>query len=112
MSRHLKNWHTRPHKTLKNLLFFVLLQEHLMALSEKTIQNLSIALTPDVIDDIFQDERYIELMMELIPEFVMKNLQSEDYDLVTEIAVSIMDNIAMKPRRTVWQLAPEAPRRP
>ena len=101
MSGHLKNWHIRPHKTLKNLLFFVLLQEHLMALSEKTIQNLSIALTSDVIDDIFQDERYIELMMELIPEFVIKNLQSEDYDLVTEIAVSIMDNIDMKPRRTV-----------
>jgi hypothetical protein len=78
-----------------------LLQEHLMALSEKTIQNLSIALTPDVIDDIFQDERYIELMMELIPEFVAKNLQSEDYDLVTEIAVCIMNNIDMKPRRTV-----------
>ena len=78
-----------------------MLQEHLMALSEKTIQNLSIALTPDVIDDIFQDERYIELMMELIPEFVAKNLQSEDYDLVTEIAVCIMNNIDMKPRRTV-----------
>ena len=72
-----------------------------MALSEKTIQNLSIALTSDVIDDIFQDERYIELMMELIPEFVAKSLQSEDYDLVTEIAVCIMDNIAMTPRKTV-----------
>lgn len=72
-----------------------------MALSEKTIQNLSIALTPDVIDDIFQDERYIELMWELIPEFVAKNLQTEDYDLVTEIAVCIMDNIDLKPRKTV-----------
>jgi hypothetical protein len=71
-----------------------------MALSDKTIQNLSIALTPDVIDDIFQDERYIELMMELIPEFVAKNLQSEDYDLVTEIATCIMDNISMHPRKT------------
>ena len=78
-----------------------MLQEHLMALSEKTIQNLSIALTPDVIDDIFQDERYIELMMELIPEFVAKNLQSEDVDMVVEIAVCIMDNIVLKPRKTV-----------
>ena len=86
---------------VNTLLFFVLLQEHLMALSNSTIKNLSIALTSDVIDDIFQDERYIELMMELVPDFVAKNLQSEDYDLVTEIAVSIMDNIAMKPRRTV-----------
>jgi hypothetical protein len=72
-----------------------------MALSDKTIQNLSIALTPDVIDDIFQDERYIELMMELIPEFVAKNLQSEDVDMVVEIAVCIMDNIVLKPRKTV-----------
>jgi hypothetical protein len=72
-----------------------------MALSEKTIQNLSIALTPDVIDDIFQDERYIELMMELIPEFVAKNLQSEDYDMIEGIGICIIDNIVLKPRRTV-----------
>jgi hypothetical protein len=74
---------------------------HPMPLSEKTIQNLSIALTPDVIDDIFQDERYIELMLELIPEFVSKSLKSEDVDMVVEIAVSIMDNITMKPRKTL-----------
>ena len=77
-----------------------MLQEHLMALSEKTIQNLSIALTPDVIDDIFQNERYIELMMELIPEFVAKNLQSEDVDMVVGIGICIMDNIVLKPRKT------------
>lgn len=78
-----------------------MLQEHLMPLSEKTIQNLSIALTPDVIDDIFQDERYIELMMELIPEFVAKNLQSEDIDMVVGIGICIMDNIVLKPRKTL-----------
>jgi len=72
-----------------------------MALSNSTIKNLSIILTPDIVDDIFQDERYIELMMELIPEFVSKSLQSEDYDLVADIAVSIMDNITMKPRKTL-----------
>lgn len=72
-----------------------------MALSNSTIKNLSIVLTPDIVDDIFQDERYIELMMELIPEFVAKSLQSEDYDLVADIAVSIMDNIDLKPRKTL-----------
>ena len=72
-----------------------------MALSDKTIKNLSIALTSDVIDDIFLDERYTELMMELVPEYVAKNLQSEDYDLVTDIAVCIMDNIVLKPSKTV-----------
>jgi len=72
-----------------------------MALSNSTIKNLSIALTSDVIDDIFQDERYVELMMELIPEFVSKNLQSEDIDLITEISVCIMDNIVLKPYKTL-----------
>ena len=78
-----------------------MLQEHLMALSEKTIENLSISLTSDVIDDIFLDERYTELMMQLIPEYVAKNLQSEDYDLVTDISVCIMDNITLKPSKTL-----------
>ena len=72
-----------------------------MPLSNSTIKNLSIALTSDVIDDIFQDERYIELMMELLPEFVAKNLQSEDYDMVEMIAICIMDNISMHPRKTL-----------
>lgn len=72
-----------------------------MALSNSTIKNLSIALTSDVIDDIFQDERYVELMMELIPEFVSKNLQSEDINLITEISVCIMDNIVLKPYKTL-----------
>jgi hypothetical protein len=71
-----------------------------MALSNKTIQNLAIALTPDVIDDIFTDERYVELMMEVVPEIVAKNLQTEDYDLVVELSQCIMDNIQMLPRKT------------
>jgi hypothetical protein len=71
-----------------------------MSLSNKTIQELAIALTPDVIDDIFMDDRYIELMMELIPDFVAKNLQTEDYDLVAELSYSIMENIQMLPRKT------------
>lgn len=69
-----------------------------MALSHKTIQNLSIALTPDVIDDIFTDDRYVELMMEVIPEFVARNLETQDYDLVAELSMFIMDNIKMVPR--------------
>ena len=72
-----------------------------MALSNSTIKNLSIILTPDIVDDIFQDERYIELMMELIPEFVSKSLKSEDVDMVVEIGICIMDNITMKPRKTL-----------
>jgi hypothetical protein len=71
-----------------------------MSLSNKTIQNLAIALTPDVIDDIFLDERWVDLMMEVVPDFVAKNLQTEDYDLVVELSQCIMDNIQMLPRKT------------
>jgi hypothetical protein len=71
-----------------------------MSLSSKTIQNLAVALTSDVIDDIFSDERWVDLLMEIVPEIVAKNLQTEDYDLVVELSQCIMDNIAMCARKT------------
>jgi hypothetical protein len=71
-----------------------------MALSNKTIQNLAIALTPDVIDDIFMDERWVDFMMEIVPEIVAKNLQTEDCCLVVELSQCIMDNIEMRARKT------------
>jgi len=71
-----------------------------MALSNKTIQNLAIALTPDVIDDIFMDERWVDLLVEIVPEIVAEHLQTEDRDLVLELSQCIMDNIQMLPRKT------------
>ena len=72
-----------------------------MALSNSTIKNLSISLTPDVIKEIYSDERWIDLMMEILPEIVSEYLGSEDIDLITEISVCIMDNIALNPVQTV-----------
>jgi hypothetical protein len=71
-----------------------------MSLSNKTIQNLAIALTPDVIDDIFMDERWVDLLMEIVPEIVAEHLQTEDTVLVLELSQCIMDNIQMRPRKT------------
>ncbi len=71
-----------------------------MSLSNKTIQNLAIALTPDVIDDIFLDERWVDLLMEIVPEIVAEHLQTEDFDLVAELSSCIMDNVQMLPRKT------------
>lgn len=71
-----------------------------MALSNKTIKDLSIVLTPNVIDYIELDERYIEMMMEIIPEAISEALGSKDIDLVTEIAMCVMENITMRPRKT------------
>lgn len=64
-----------------------------MALSTKTIHNLADALTPEVIDYIYADERWIELMMEIIPEAVIANLKSEDYELVSEISYCIYETL-------------------
>ena len=72
-----------------------------MALSNSTIKNLSISLTPDVIKEIYSDERWIDFMMEILPEIVSEYLGSEDIDLITEISVCIMDNIALNPVQTV-----------
>lgn len=68
-----------------------------MALSNQTIQKLAIALTPEVINSIYSDERWTDFMCEVIPEIVSEKLGSEDIDLVTEIGTCIMDNIVMKP---------------
>jgi len=64
-----------------------------MALSNQTIRNLSVALTPEVIKYIYDDERWIDFMMEMIPKAVAHTIKSEDMDLVSELAVCILDNI-------------------
>lgn len=72
-----------------------------MALSNQTVNNLAVALTPEVIDAIYADERWVDFMCEVIPEIVCEKLGSDDIDMVTEIAMCIMDNIVMKPFKTV-----------
>lgn len=67
-----------------------------MALSNKTIQNLAIALTPEIINYIYADEGWVNYMMEVIPEAVATKLKTEDYDLVAEIAMAVLDNIMVK----------------
>lgn len=67
-----------------------------MALSNKTIQNLAIALTPEIINYIYADEGWVNYMMEVIPEAVATKLKTEDYDLVAEIAMAVLDNIVLK----------------
>lgn len=67
-----------------------------MALSNKTIQNLAIALTPEVINYIYADERWVDFMMEMIPEAVIDQLKTEDYDLVAELACAIQENIFLQ----------------
>lgn len=67
-----------------------------MALSEQTISNLASALVPEVIDYIYQDQRWCEFMHEIVPDALQDKLGEIDEDLKFELALCIMDRIGLK----------------
>ena len=66
-----------------------------MALSNSTTQKLANALTSEVIDYIHEDDRWAELMMEVIPDAITDKIGDIDDDLRTELALCIMDKICI-----------------
>ena len=67
-----------------------------MTLSNKTFQNLANALTPEVIDYIFKDERWINFLMEIVPDAINEKLGELDFDVSVELSQCIMDRINLK----------------
>lgn len=67
-----------------------------MALSNQTISNLASALVPEVIDYIYEDQRWCEFMHEVIPDALQDKLGEIDEDLKFELAMCIMDRISLK----------------
>ena len=67
-----------------------------MALSAQTTSNLASALVPEVIDYIYEDERWCDFMHEVIPDALQDKLGEIDEDLKFELAVCIMDRICFK----------------
>jgi hypothetical protein len=67
-----------------------------MALSNQTISNLASALVPEVIDYIYQDQRWCEFMHEVIPDALQDKLGKIDEELQFELAMCIMDRIGLK----------------
>jgi hypothetical protein len=67
-----------------------------MSLSNKTFQKLAEALTPEVIDYINKDERYVLFMQEIIPDALEDKLGQIDDDLKFELAVCIMDRMCFR----------------
>ena len=67
-----------------------------MALSSKTIHNLTSALKDEVIDYIHKDERYAEFMMEMIPDAITKTLGEIDGDVLYELSFCVMDSICLR----------------
>ena len=67
-----------------------------MALSNQTISKLADALVAEVIDYIYEDERWCEFMHEVIPDAIASKLGAVDEDLRFELALSIMDRIGLR----------------
>lgn len=67
-----------------------------MTLSCKTIKNIASALVPEVVEYIDNDERWVEFMMEIIPEAIESEMGKLDSDLMMNLSMCIMDRINLK----------------
>jgi hypothetical protein len=67
-----------------------------MPLSTTTISKLADALVPEVIDYIFEDERWCEFLHDIVPDAVTSKIGGMDEDLAYEISMIIMDLIVLK----------------
>jgi hypothetical protein len=67
-----------------------------MALSNQTISKLADTLTPEVVAYIYEDQRWCDLLHEIIPDAVQDKLGNVDEDLKYELSLGIMDRIILK----------------
>jgi hypothetical protein len=72
-----------------------------MTLSNKTIKSLAVAITPEVIDYIYSDDRWIDFMIELAGDAISEKLGTSDNDLIVQIGQIVIENIELKPSITV-----------
>ncbi len=67
-----------------------------MALSQNTIIKLSDALSKDVADYIMEDERFFELMVDLIPDAIHAKLGDVDMQVSADLAICISQRLVLK----------------
>lgn len=66
-----------------------------MALSDSTIQRLADALSDDVAQFIAEDERFFDLMVELIPDAIRDKLGDVDDMVLAELSMCISGQIRL-----------------
>lgn len=66
-----------------------------MALSEFTVKKLASALTPEVVEYIYNDDRWISFMIELISDAIVDKLGELDLDLHGELCAIISEYITL-----------------
>ena len=64
-----------------------------MALSQKTLIQLAEALKPEVINFIYDDERFHEFMMQIVPEAINATLGDVDDMIAAELSMIICERI-------------------
>jgi hypothetical protein len=65
-------------------------------LSNKALNRMAEALAPEVAEYIFADERWVEFMMEVVPDAVRDKLGELDVEMMVELSQCIMDKIYLK----------------
>ena len=66
-----------------------------MALSESTIQRLADALAEDVANYISEDERFFDLMVEIIPDAIHSKLGDVDQIVAAELSMCISERMRL-----------------
>lgn len=70
-----------------------------MTLSNKTLNNLATALTPEVVDEIFKSEEWVIFMQEAIPGIIVDKLGPIDNEILGELSCMIFDRINIVPAK-------------
>lgn len=65
-------------------------------LSNETINKLADALKKEVIDYIYEDERWCEFLHEIVPDAIHDKLGQVDDAILFDLSMCIMDRIALK----------------
>lgn len=67
-----------------------------MALSQNTLIQLAEALQPEVVNFIYNDERFYEFMMQIVPEAINATLGDVDDMIAAELSMIICERINLR----------------
>jgi len=67
-----------------------------MPLSESTVSKLADVIKPDIVQEIYESEKYYDFMTELIGEALEKKLGKCDQELFFDLGMCLMDRIELK----------------
>ena len=67
-----------------------------MPLSESTVSKLADVIKPDIVQEIYESDKYYDFMTELIGEALEKKLGKCDQELFFDLGMCLMDRIELK----------------